>query len=137
MILLLARAVVVSVFAVVLLAQGAGAGLDGLYRCHGTNPDGQPYDGYVQIVAHDTRYEVRWTFTDPTQNASGIGILVDGHLAVAYANSGLGIVVYAIADGVLTGTWADPTTEGTHQEVLTKLPRDHPPVISTTPPTRG
>jgi hypothetical protein len=106
------------------LAQAApNDDLSGVYRCEGTNPDGKPYRGTVEIVKNDQTYRVKWTMGQ--RGASfGIGVVRGDMLAVSYYTSGnLGVVVYRIAKGPqLIGEWTVLGADGQlFPERLTKM----------------
>jgi hypothetical protein len=100
--------------------------LVGIYSCEGTNPDGKTYAGIVQIIKHGDSYLVRWTMPDESQ-VLGIGILNGGTLSVSYYGGTPSIVVYAIENGKLTGTWTAVGADGElFTETLTKMPEGAP-----------
>ena len=106
------------------LAQAApNDDLSGLYRCEGTNPDGKPYRGTVEIVKNDQTYRVKWTMGQ--RGASfGIGVVRGDVLAVSYYTGGnLGVVVYRIVKGPqLIGEWTVLGADGQlFPEKLTKM----------------
>jgi hypothetical protein len=95
----------------------------GVYRCEGTNPDGKPYRGTVEIVKNDQTYRVKWSMGQ--RGASfGIGVVRGDMLAVSYYTGGnLGVVVYRIAKGPqLIGEWTVLGADGQlFPEKLTRM----------------
>lgn len=95
--------------------------LAGVYRCDGMNPDGTPYQGFVEIARiHDT-FRVRWTLSDDS-SVVGVGILSGGVLAVSYFGGAPAVVVYKIDGSRLVGEWTMGGAEGAvYAETLTKM----------------
>jgi len=122
--------------------------LAGVYRCDGTNPDGKPYHGLVEIRKVRDTFRVRWTMDDGA--ITGVGIYSGGVLAVSYFGGAPAVVVYTVDGEKLVGEWTMGGAEGaTYAETLTRtgavpparepgrqereprtLPRDHPSVPS-------
>ena len=110
----------------------------GRYDCDGTNPEGHPYHGTVEIIAHGRRFEVRWTLPPQTPGGEpdvivGIGLIVDGRLSVAYHIGAPAIVVYRVTAATpltLSGQWAIPHAPGVYLETLTKTPPSAKPAPS-------
>lgn len=102
--------------------------LEGVYTCEGTNPDGTPYSGVVEIIKHKETYLVRWTMPDDSQ-VVGVGIFGGNQLAVSYFGGTPALVVYALAEnGKLNGKWTAGGAEGAvFQETLTRLPEGSAP----------
>jgi hypothetical protein len=97
--------------------------LAGVYRCEGTNPDGKPYRGTVEIVKNDQTYRVKWSMGQRSASF-GIGVVRGDMLAVSYYTGGnLGVVVYRIAKGPqLIGEWTVLGADGQlFPEKLTKM----------------
>jgi len=82
------------------------AGLNGSYDITtGENPNGTAYTGRVEIRPKGDTYILQW-FT-PSASAVGIGVLVNGVLAVAYGQEpGFGIVAYQQQGDHLQGLWS-------------------------------
>jgi len=101
----------------------AGSELVGTYSCAGTNPDGQTYEGIVDIVKMKETYLVRWTMQDDSQ-VVGVGIFAGGMLSVSYFGGTPSLVVYSMGEnGRLDGQWTAGGAEGEiFKETLTKLP---------------
>ena len=98
--------------------------LTGVYLCEGTNPDGKPYRGVVEIAAVANTYLVRWTLSDDVE-VLGVGIVEKGLLAVSYFGGTPALVVYEIDKDRLVGEWTMGGTEGmTYSETLTRMPND-------------
>ena len=116
--------------------------LSGVYLCEGTNPDGNPYRGIVQIAAVDDTYLVKWSLADDVE-VLGVGILQNGLLAVSYFGGTPAVVVYRIDAERLIGQWTMGGTEGmVYAETLTRMPDDHTrppqaPSRRTRPPRRA
>ena len=107
-------------------ARPTASSVVGTYSCEGTNPDGGTYAGIVQIIKHGDSYLVRWTMPDESQ-VLGIGILNGSTLSVSYYGGTPSIVVYAIENGKLTGTWTAVGADGElFTETLTKMPEGAP-----------
>jgi hypothetical protein len=96
--------------------------LAGIYLCEGTNPDGSPYKGLVEITPTANSYHVRWTMSE--QATTGVGIFSGGVLAVSYFGGSPGVVVYRVDGGRLVGEWTMGDSKGQlYAETLTKLPK--------------
>lgn len=107
--------------------------LPGTYICTGLNPEGKPYAGTVEIVAHPGgRFQMTWTFANPNGEdvqIHGIGIVVDGKLSAAYYPGYPAIAVYSVEKHnplTLSGKWAIPPAAGIFPEQLVKVPAGHP-----------
>jgi hypothetical protein len=79
----------------------------GKYNVTGANPNGSPYRGTLEIIAHGDVYQFRW---NAGTQYDGIGVANGSVVAVAFANGpngkGCGVVDYEIAgDGGLEGKW--------------------------------
>ena len=99
-------------------ARAADAGdLTGNYRCKGSN-----YEGTVTISTQGDAYRVNWVI-GAREKYSGVGLVQDGVLAVAYYGRAQGIVAYRIeADGQLVGRWTMFDKPGAVSvETLTKV----------------
>ena len=111
----------------------------GVYSCEGTNPDGRPYVGVVEILKVEGTYLVRWTMPNDTQ-VMGVGIFSNGVLAVSYFGGAPALVVYSTTtDGRLDGKWTMGGAEGlVFKETLTKMPegQPHQPAKRPTPSRR-
>jgi hypothetical protein len=91
-------------------------GLSGTYQAAGTNPDGSPYAGTVEISPAGDVFTVRWRVG--SSEYSGVGFRDRNLLVVGYATVGdrVGIAAYRAAnEAVLLGRWthAGATTVGT------------------------
>jgi hypothetical protein len=92
----------------------------GVYSCAGTNPDGTPYEGVVEIARVRDTYRVRWTLEDGS--IIGVGIFSNGVLAVSYFGGAPAVAVYRIEGERLVGEWTMGGVEGTmYRETLTKM----------------
>src|SRR5258705_10737152 len=83
------------------------ADIAGEYAVAGTNEDGSPYRGELDVIKHGDVYQFRW---HAGQQYDGVGIQNGKVIAVAFAQGangkGCGVVSYQIlADGTLDGAW--------------------------------
>ena len=83
------------------------ADIAGEYTVAGTNEDGSPYKGALEVIKHGDVYQFRW---NAGKQYDGIGIPNGGVVAVAFTGGatgqGCGVVSYQIlADGALEGVW--------------------------------
>ena len=93
--------------------------LAGVYKCAGKNPDGTPYEGFVEIRKLEGTFRVRWTLQDAA--ITGVGIYSSGVLAVSYFGGAPAVVVYHLDGERLVGEWTMGGVEGTmYGETLTK-----------------
>src|SRR5439155_16196988 len=79
----------------------------GDYAIVGTNEDGSPYKGSLEVIKHGDVYQFRW---DAGKQYDGIGVPNGNVVAVAFTGGsngkGCGVVSYQIlADGTLDGKW--------------------------------
>lgn len=79
----------------------------GSYAVVGTNPNGSPYKGDLEVIKHGDVYQFRWS---AGSQSDGVGVINGNVVAVAFANGadgkGCGVVDYVItADGTLDGRW--------------------------------
>ena len=79
----------------------------GHYAIAGTNEDGTPYKGALEIIKHGDVYQFRW---DAGRQYDGVGVQNENVVAVAFTaggnGKGCGVVSYQIlADGTLDGKW--------------------------------
>ena len=111
------RSILMSVaFLCMMVPLVAFADVIGSYSCRGTNPDGSPYDGTVEIAENGAGYVVRWTVSG-TQTYSGAGLLTDDIFSASW---GSGVVVYRVqADGKLVGKWLNVSRGEAGTETLT------------------
>ena len=82
-------------------------GIAGKYNVVGSNPDGSPYRGTLEIILHGDVYQFRW---NAGTQYDGVGVANGNVVAVAFANGengkGCGVVDYEItSDGSLDGKW--------------------------------
>jgi hypothetical protein len=95
--------------------------LVGIYQCRGTNPDGTPYEGVVEIARIADTYRVHWRLNNDV-NVIGVGIYSGGVFAVSYFGGAPGVVVYRIDGSRLVGEWTMGGAEGTiYTETLTRV----------------
>jgi hypothetical protein len=111
-------------------ADNAQTNLAGFYACEGTTPDGEPYQGTVQIVRHGDTYRLYWTLQQ--ERYFGLGIVSGEVLAVTQFGSLPGIVAYRIeqVDGGprLVGHWTVAQANGrVFTETLTRRTHDAMP----------
>lgn len=83
------------------------ADIAGGYDVVGTNEDGSPYKGALQIISQGEVYQFRW---NAGKQYDGVGVLNGNVIAVAFTEGsngqGCGVVSYQIlADGTLEGPW--------------------------------
>ena len=98
----------------------------GVYLCEGTNPDGSPYKGLVEIAAVDNTYLVHWVMSNGVE-VLGVGILRSGILSVSYFGGTPAVAVYRVDGDRLHGEWTMGGTEGMlYSETLTRMPGDKP-----------
>jgi hypothetical protein len=97
--------------------------IEGVYICKGTNPDGSPYEGVVEVAKRNGAFQVQWFF-EAGRAAVGMGIRSGDVLAVSYFSGTPGVVAYKIEEGSkLVGEWTVPGAEGKlFPETLTKAP---------------
>jgi hypothetical protein len=79
----------------------------GQYTVAGTNEDGSPYKGELEVLRHGDVYQFRW---NAGKQYDGIGIPNGNVVAVAFTGGsvgkGCGVVTYHVqADGNLDGKW--------------------------------
>jgi hypothetical protein len=79
----------------------------GKYNITGTNPDGAPYRGTLEVITRGDVYQFRW---NAGSQYDGVGVQNGNIIAVAYTTGtdgkGCGVVDYDIgSDGSLTGKW--------------------------------
>ncbi|HEY6047111.1 MAG TPA: hypothetical protein VIU65_10950 [Pyrinomonadaceae bacterium] len=83
------------------------ANLAGKYNITGTNPDGAPYRGTLDILAHGDVYQFRW---NAGSQYDGVGVVNGEVVAVSFTTGengeGCGVIDYVIQnDGALDGKW--------------------------------
>jgi hypothetical protein len=83
------------------------ANIAGEYTVVGTNEDGSPYKGALEVIKHGDVYQFRW---NAGKQYDGIGVPNGGVVAVAFTGGatgkGCGVVSYQIlAGGTLDGVW--------------------------------
>ena len=81
--------------------------IDGKYNVVGSNPNGAPYKGTLEVITRGDVYQFRW---NAGTQYDGVGVQNGKIVAVAFANGangkGCGVVDYDIAnDGSLNGKW--------------------------------
>jgi hypothetical protein len=100
----------------------AAVNIEGAYNCKGTNPGGgSAYQGSVVITRDGAVYNVVWTVGSGVY--MGVGLLQGEQFSVAYTDpqkTMVGLVVYKVAGGTLTGVWAVHGGSQTGTETLTK-----------------
>lgn len=79
----------------------------GKYSVTGSNPNGEPYRGTLEVIARGDVYQFRW---NAGSQYDGVGVQNGKVIAVAYTTGtdgkGCGVVDYDIAsDGGLNGKW--------------------------------
>ena len=118
-------ALVALVFAGIYGATGVSEGqadpaVAGEYRCEGTNPDGTPYQGVVDIAANDNTYLVRWTLPNNV-TVMGVGLYREGVLSVSYFGGAPAVAVYKVDGERLVGQWTMGAEGTINAETLTKM----------------
>lgn len=102
-------------------AQPAGPlAVAGVWRISSaTNTQGTPYGGSVSMQQAGPTWDLSWTLQDGSVQ-KGVGLDIgNGILAAGWGGQGaFGIVVYDVAGGTLTGTWAQHGVAGQGSEVL-------------------
>ena len=83
------------------------ADIAGDYAIVGTNEDGSPYKGALEVIKHGDVYQFRW---DAGKQYDGVGVPNGNVVAVAFTGGsdgeGCGVVSYQVlADGTLEGQW--------------------------------
>lgn len=94
------------------------------YAIVGTNEDGSPYKGALEVIKHGDVYQFRW---DAGRQYDGVGVPNGNVVAVAFTGGsngkGCGVVSYQLlADGLLDGNWGywGVNEMGTETAVRTK-----------------
>jgi hypothetical protein len=108
------------------------ADISGSYNVTGTNENGSPYRGALEVIKHGDVYQFRW---NAGRQYDGIGIPNGGVVAVAFTEGsdgkGCGVVNYQIlSDGTLDGKWGywglnESGTEKAHQTSGSGLPGEY------------
>jgi hypothetical protein len=83
------------------------ADIAGDYAIVGTNEDGSPYKGALEVIKHGDVYQFRW---NAGKQYDGVGVPNGNVVAVAFTGGsngkGCGVVSYQLlADGTLDGVW--------------------------------
>jgi hypothetical protein len=83
------------------------ADIAGEYSVVGTNEDGSPYRGALEVIKHGDVYQFRW---NAGRQYDGVGVPNGNVVAVAFTGGsngkGCGVVSYQLlADGSLDGVW--------------------------------
>ena len=96
------------------------AGVSGRYNIVSSSSpaSGGAYHGTVTITPNGAVRTVRWSLTSG-ESYSGVGML-DGDTFVVGWGQGVGVVVYHLAGGSLTGRFASPGTSGIGSETLAR-----------------
>ena len=114
-------------------ASASDSDLAGEYESKGTSPGGGTYTAEATITKRSDVYDVEWIVSNG-EKYSGIGILVDGKLAVGYRRQSPddptfredGVIVYRIDNSgdalKLEGTFAQRWFSSPETETLTKKP---------------
>jgi hypothetical protein len=85
----------------------SSADIAGNYDVAGTNADGSPYKGALEIIKHGDAYQFRW---NAGKQYDGVGVQNGGVVAVAFTEGtdgkGCGVVTYKVlSDRTLDGRW--------------------------------
>jgi len=86
----------------------AHADIAGDYTVVGTNENGSPYKGTLEVIKHGDVYQFRWS---AGKQYDGVGVPNGNVVAVAFtggsSGKGCGVVSYQLLkDGILDGVWA-------------------------------
>lgn len=86
-------------------APATTANIAGKYNITGSNPNGTPYRGTLEVLAHGDVYQFRWV---AGRQYDGVGVVNGDVVAVAFADGpngrGCGVINYVIrGDGSLLG----------------------------------
>jgi hypothetical protein len=103
-----------------MIAPAAAQSIGGSYTTAGTNLDGSPYSGTVEItLTSETTCTIHWVTGGTTSD--GICSRNGDAFAAAYVlQNAIGLVVYKVLeDGTLDGLWTIAGTGGNGTEVLT------------------
>lgn len=100
----------------------ATANIVGKYNIVGTNPNGAPYKGALEVISHGDVYQFRWSAGN---QSDGVGVMNGNVVAVAFASGangkGCGVVDYTInGDGSLDGKWGYWGTDESGTETATR-----------------
>ena len=97
-------------------------GIEGIYNCNGTNPDGTGgYEGTVSIIQNNDIYKVTWTLGSSVY--LGTGFLINDTLSIGYSDSSkswFGVIVYKVKGNKLEGKWITLGNEKAGSETLTR-----------------
>jgi hypothetical protein len=94
----------------------------GKYNITGTNPDGAPYKGTMEVITRGDVYQFKW---DAGSQYDGVGVQNGNIIAVSYTTGsngkGCGVVDYDIqGDGTLAGKWGYWGTNDMGTETATR-----------------
>jgi hypothetical protein len=108
--------VLLSVFFLFAAGAAVAQSFSGTYAITGTNPGAGPYQGTLRIEPRGDVYDVHWTIAG--LRYTGVGIVVNDTLSVAYSDANLsfiGVAAYRRRHDTLEGMWAlkGGTTMGT------------------------
>ena len=106
-----------------MIAPASAQSIGGKYTVEGTNLDGSPYTGDVEItLTSSTTCVINWATGVTT--AEGICSRNDDAFAAAYVmGDAIGLVIYKVLeDGTLDGLWTITGKEGNGAEKLTPAP---------------
>jgi hypothetical protein len=108
------------------------ADVAGIYQCEGTNPEGKPYSGIVEVVSLPTGVVyARWTLESGEQSFA-VGLVRRGLLVLSYYGGAAGTAVYELKDRRLDGEWTAAGSGDIYRERLVKVPAGKP-VVRPTP----
>ncbi len=75
----------------------------GAYAVNGTNPDGSPYTGSLQITERGPTYQMGW---DIPRHYDGVGVRLPDTVSGSWGPGACAVVAYEVqADGSLVGVW--------------------------------
>jgi hypothetical protein len=109
-----------ALFALSMIAPAAAQSIGGSYTSAGTNLDGSPYTGTVEItLTSETTCTIHWV-TGSTESDGICSRNGDAFAAAYILQDAVGLIVYKVGeDGTLDGLWTIAAKEGNGTEVLT------------------
>jgi hypothetical protein len=106
--------------ALCMIAPASAQSIGGSYTTAGTNLDGSPYSGTVEItLTSETTCTIHWV-TGSTESDGICSRNGDAFAAAYVLQDAIGLIVYKVKeDGTLDGLWTIAAKEGNGTEVLT------------------
>jgi hypothetical protein len=94
------------------------ADLSGAYTVEGSNPDGTPYRGTLQVAPAGDAWNFDWL--SGANATHGIGVTLGPKIAVAVGGAACAVVLYRVErDGSLQGVWTVPQGGAVGSETAT------------------